>query len=455
MKLPGRVARLLPEGSFEKRVASGALGSIALKVANAGLAFATGVVLARWLGAEAYGAYAFAFAWSVLLGVPAILGLDRLVVRSFAQDRAAGRWGHMRGLYRLANLGVVSIALLLTGIAAAAGQATLDGDVRTTFLVAMLLVPLLALTRVRKAAMQGLERVVAGQLPEMLLLHLIFLALVTGAWATGGEGSVLAMWLQVAATGAAFLVGAVLLWRARPAEMAEAQPAYDTRAWLRAALPLMLLSGIHVVNGRLDIVMLGWLDGVEAAGIYDVATKGSDLVTFMLIAINQALAPAMAVLVATGKTERLQRLLTKASRFVLLAALPLAASLLLLGNLFLDLFGSGFEDGRGALTVLTLSQLFNATAGPVGLLLIMANREKSAAWGYAAAAGLNAALNLILIPRMGVTGAALATAASTVVWNLLFIAFVIRWIGVRPTAFPGLLPRPRATHQGSGPEGGP
>ncbi len=432
---------LLPSDKMEGGLALGAAGSLVLKVANAGLLFVTGVVLARTLGADGYGAYALAFSWAALLGVPAVLGMDRLVMRGTAIYRVQEQWGLARGLYRRANQATLAAALLLAGSAALVANRVLEGDVRTTFLLAMLLVPLLTLMRVRKAATQGLNRVVVGQLPELLLQHVFFLTLLAIGFAIAQPTSMLAVQLQVAAVALAFAVGVIILIRARPAAVGEAPPAYATREWARAALPLTILSGIHVINGRLDIVMVGWLEGPRAAGLYDVATKGSDLVSFALLAINQALGPTFASLLAEGKLAALQRIVTKQTRLTFLLAIGVGLVMATFSSLFLALFGSEFGGARIALIVLVAAQLYNAAAGPVGLLLIMAHKETWSAAGFLLAAILNGALNLMLIPALGITGAAIATLVSTIAWNTAFMVFVHRAVGIRPGPLPGLWPR--------------
>ncbi len=442
MKRLARALRgLRPSDATERGLAVGAAGSLLLKVANAGLMFLTGVVLARLLGAESYGAYALAFAWSVLLGVPAVLGMDRLVMRATSVYRVQGEWGLARGMYRRANQATLAVALLLAGTAAAVANQTLQGNFRVTFLWAMLLVPLLTLMRVRKAATQGLNRVVIGQMPELLLQHVFFLVLIAIGFTLARPSSILAVQLQVAAVALAFIVGVVVLVRARPAEARGVPPRYATREWTRAAIPLTILSGIHVINGRLDIVMVGWMEGQAAAGLYDVATKGSDLVSFALLAINQAVGPTFASLLAEGKLASLQRIITKQTRITMLLGLGVGLGMVLLSGVFLALFGPAFAPARAALIILVAAQVYNAAVGPVGLLLIMAHKEAWSAVGFLAAAVLNGILNLLLIPRLGIDGAAIATLVSTIAWNTAFMVFVYRAIGIRPGPVPGVWPK--------------
>lgn len=407
-------------------------GSFALKVFSAFFAFITSLVLARWLGSDGYGAYAVAIAWAMLLGIPAILGMDRLVVRSVAAHSARDEWGLVRGIVRRANQWVLLTSILLAAIGAMVGWMVLEGPVRQTFVVGMLLVPILSVARVRKATLQGLHRVVLGQVPELVVLHVILLGLVASAQQAARLSSLVAVEAHVAAALVSLLLGAWLLARNRPAELSAAAPEYQSRTWLKAALPLTVLSGIMVVNGRTDVVMVGWLAGVPEAGTYDVASKVSDIVAFLLTALNQASAPAFARLHALGKKLELQTLMGRQTRLILAGTAPLAAGLLIFGDRVMGIFGAEFVVARGAMSILVVGQLVNVAAGPVGLLLMMSGHERLVAVGFGLGAALNLVLNFLFIPLWGLTGAAVATATSMAIWNVILIVFMVRTLGIRP-----------------------
>ena len=73
--------------------------------------------------------------------------------------------------------------------------------------------------------------------------------------------------------------------------------------------------------------------------------------------------------------------------------------------------------------------------GPVGLLLNMTGHERETAKGVAISAVLNMVLNFLLIPRWGITGAAVATTVSMIAWNLLLAWQVNTKLTIQPTIF--------------------
>ena len=87
--------------------------------------------------------------------------------------------------------------------------------------------------------------------------------------------------------------------------------------------------------------------------------------------------------------------------------------------------------GRVALYILVIGQVLNAAAGPVGYLLILTGHERVCASVYGWSAVLNVGLNLMLIPPLGSTGAALATASTMALWNVWLSVLVLRRLGIR------------------------
>jgi O-antigen/teichoic acid export membrane protein len=415
-----------------------AFGSAGLKVTNTLVTLAAAVLLARFLGAAGYGLYAFAFSLASLLAVPGQVGLPALLVREVAKYRYQEEWGLIRGLLRRANQIVLGLSLALA--AAAAGVAWLlsartDPHQVEVFLWALPLIPLIALGNIRGAALRGLRLVMQGQLPEMVLRPGLLLLMAGMAVLFGGLTPTDAMALHAIAAALAFGVGASLLRRAIPAEGRAAQPVYETRAWLRSMLPLSLLSGMMIINNQADIVMLGLFTTNADVGVYRAATQGAMLVVFVLSAVNMVIAPYVSQLYTAGETERLQRLATSSARVILLTAVPVAGTFIVFGEEILVVaFGDEYAPGHRALAILCVGQLVNAGAGSVGLLLNMGGFERDTARGVAVATGSNLMLNLLLIPTMGMIGAAIATAVTLVIWNALLCRQVWVRMGIQSTA---------------------
>ena len=87
------------------------------------------------------------------------------------------------------------------------------------------------------------------------------------------------------------------------------------------------------------------------------------------------------------------------------------------------------------LVILAIGQLVSVSAGSVSSLLNMTGHERDTMQGLMIAASLNLVLNLLLTPRWGATGAAVATAVTLIVWNLILLRKVYLRTGIRASAF--------------------
>ena len=424
------------KGSLRGYLIRGSTGSFILKLIFTGLSILISITLARTLGAGKYGIYVYALAWVNMLTVPAKLGLDRLLIREVATHQTLANWGLMHGLLRRSNQAVLLSSLGLALGGAVLGRFVFEGSLLATFWLALPLLPVVALTNLRQAAMRGLRRVVLGQLPEMLVQPVVFLFLVGGAYLLFRERleAPWAMGLQVVAASAAFLIGTTLLLKYLPRSVKQTQPAYQTRLWASSILPLLLISAMNVINSRVDTIMLGAIRGPEVVGIYRVATRGANLITLALLAVNASLAPIVASLDAAKDFKRLQRVVTRSARAILLFSLPVALVLIVFGRWFLLIFGQEFTQASMTLTILCLGQLVSAVMGSVSLLLVMTNHERDASLVIGMSLLINVALNAVLIPRWGLEGAATASAVSVIIRNAVLSGLVKKRIGIVSTA---------------------
>lgn len=439
-RLTRKYRAFIIDDGLRARLIRGGLGSAGIQVLNRVLTLALGIVLARGLGVEGYGTYAYAFAIMSLLMVVAEAGVPRLLLREVAAAHGQKRWGLLRGALIRAGqfvlLASVSVSVVGLLVLLAIADRLSAAQFYTTLLM-LLVLPLAALTKTIASAMRGLHRVVVGQSVDMLLRPLLVLA---------GVGSIFllapalrqpqyAMAAQLAAAGVVLLVGGWILSRYLPTASRFEPVEYRSRQWLKSALPFTLIGGAGIINNQADIIMLGWFGSAAEVGIYRVAVQGATLVAFGLLSANAVIAPHFARLYAQGETEKLQRLVTASARVVLLATLPLALGLVFAGDTIVTwVFGAEFAASHLPLAILALGQLGNAAFGSVGLLLNMTGNENQVARIVLQTALLNVVLNSLLIPFYGMSGAAVASTISLLIWNALLFLRVGKSLGINSCA---------------------
>lgn len=426
--------------SLKAQLLKGVTGSAGLKAANTVLTMTTGVLLARTLGPEDYGVYAFVLSIVALLGLPTKAGLPTLIVRETAKNQLKEQWGLLRGLLALANgfvlfysIAVASVAALAVWWLWGAGESTKI----QTFLWALWLLPLIAFGNVRSATLRGLRRVVQGQLPEEFVRPVIMIILLAAALVMDSElNPIQAIQYNVIAALAAFGAGAFLLVKSMPQGVKTVKSEYQIKAWSLSLLPLSLFAGLKIADSQVAIVILGSLASSEDVGFFRVAATGAGLVAFGLTSVNMALAPQVARLYSAGDLQKLQRVITVSTRAVLIISLPVALVLILWGDVLIKLvFGAEYIPAATSLAILCIGQLVNTSCGSVALILNMTGHDKETAKSIVAAMAINVSLSLLLVPLYGLNGAAVSSAMSLTAWNLILMRLTYKCTGLRTFAF--------------------
>ena len=429
---------------MKRFLAKAVSGTFGFKILNVGLMYANSLLMVKLAGASGYGDYAYIIAWSQILLIPAALGFEGLISRELAVFFDQRRWPQAKGLLRFSNALVLINSVLIAAIAII-GFWLIDSAEGTqslaAFAIGLASLPFLALSRLRTASLQAIKSIIASQLPEAIIRPGILFFGLGGLliWQVlGGSAAMLSssalMSINWIATAIAFWVGSWLLKRSLSVKLQATSIQHSRRQWLKAAMPMLLIGSMYVINGQTDAVMLGSLKDSATVGIYTIANRGAGLISFVQIAFATSLAPIFATLFAQGNLDELRKTIKRSCQATFLLSLAVAVLLVLCSHWFLLVFGPEFLAGQTALFVLMGSQLVNAFTGATAQLLIMTGYDRDTAIGVSISAAVNVALNAVMIPPYGLNGAAIATATSTVLWNVILVGFTYKRFKVISTA---------------------
>lgn len=434
-------------GQVSRQFKSGAVGSLLLQITSVSLRLLISIILARWLGADGLGVYSFAFSIATILSIPTGLGLPKLVLRQVARYHASGETGLLRGLLARANQVVLALFAAVGCVAVsvlAFFSHRFDPEQYTALLWALLLVPILAASQIRQAALRGLRRIVVGQLPEQVIQPVVVVLILSGLFMIDRLTAESAMIANCAAAAVAFLAGGILLLRELPADYRRATPRYDMSAWASSLAPLSLIALVTMFSGQTHLVTLGIFSSKSDVGVFRVALSVSALALFGLSSINAALAPYAARLYHQNAIGKLQEIVTLSSRVMLAVAAASTVLFVCLGDrLIVLLYGSEFRAAYAPLVILCVGQLVNAAAGSVGLLLNMTGHETRALRVLVFTVTLDLVCTGTLVYFLGVWGAAIGTTITLIMTNVLLTWNVWKSVGINSTAFRWLIPASR------------
>lgn len=199
-----------------------------------------------------------------------------------------------------------------------------------------------------------------------------------------------------------------------------------TKKLLKSSFPIMITGSIASVMGWMDIIMLSMYGTEENVGIYSMALKLAMLTSIALIAVNSILAPKISHLYSINDFKNLEKTIHQATKMIFLIASPVLIIYVIAPDYIMGIFGQDFKVGAIALIILSLGQFVNAISGPVGQVLNMTDKENILRNTAIFAVLCNLILNYILIPKYGMNGAAIATAVSGTIWNLLCVVYIYK-----------------------------
>ncbi|MDJ0715937.1 MAG: flippase [Prochloraceae cyanobacterium] len=438
-KIASYYKRLMGQGNVAVLM-RGAGSSFTVKILGIGLGFGVQAVAARLLGVESYGNYAYVLAWTNILALLGKIGFDTVSVRFVATYYSQQEWGLLRGFLRYSSaiilISSTSVAVCL-GFGAWLLRENLSRELLHTFWVASVMLPVISTLKIQESRLQALRRIFQAQFPQAVLRPLIILiGLITlTLWAENVNSSSF-MSLNLVAT--AIALGTIsFVWKKTiPGEIKLVKASYKSKEWLRIGQAMILIAGFQVVLSQSDVAMIGTFVGTKETALYAVAARIAGLLIFILIGVNSVLGPLVASLYAQKSHVELQRIVNLGVNFVFFSTLLIAIVLTLWGKIILNLFGEEFSSSYPILVILLLGQLVNAMAGPVGLLLAMTGHHEDASRILGISAIVNLILNALLIPNCGALGAAVATAISTALWNVIMSVLVWQRIKIISVAVP-------------------
>ena len=198
---------------------------------------------------------------------------------------------------------------------------------------------------------------------------------------------------------------------------------------LSISTPMLISGSLSFFLGLIDIIILGIFKTSAEVGIYSVAIKLSSIVVLSLLTINTIAAPKFAEFWVKGDKKGLLKIARQSTKIVFWVSFPILLLMVIFSNYILGFFGQGFRMGEIALIMLTLGQFINAISGSVGYILEMTGFQIFTQNIMIASVIINIILNLLLVPKYGIDGAAFASMITLIFWNLTMGAKVSNILG--------------------------
>jgi O-antigen/teichoic acid export membrane protein len=405
-------------------------------VLELGITFVVGIILARSLGTEQYGVYAYVMWFLNLTLIITNLGLGemnrRFIPEAMGRQRTREPSGFIQIMlvFRIAAALVVSSVILITP----GYWARLSGDANNQMLFILIGLTILpnALQFAFIGIFQGFQKfeyvlyISLAMFPLRLILVIILMYL--------GFGVKEIVILNIATLLIGVISGVFLLRRLVPLKSllyTSLLPKDTKKQALRYSFAIAgtLILG-YLVNNQAEVFFIGLFCPVEAVGFYNLAYRlGSMSITIIPLAFGIAILPSIAEQFGKGENDKIKSIYLTSARYFMIVALPLAAGVIALAEaIIILLYGVDYTPAVILLQVLTLPLAIFGITYAADSVIRGINHPGFILITMAIFAVIKVGLSLWLIPRYGVLGAAIASSVPRVITLPVYIIFLYKRI---------------------------
>ena len=428
-----RIKAFLADKS-DSRLAQLFAGKVFLvRVASAVLALASQVLLARWMGSFQFGIYIYVWTWVLMIGALSDIGLSSASRRFIPEYTELKSLDRLRGFLtgsRWLAFGIATAIAALGAIGVTVMAPWLDNFAVVPLYLACLAIPIYGLVQVQAGIAQSYNWPNLALMPFFIWRQLAITVLMGATYLFGAPTSAMtAMLIAVGTTWAVTVTQLVVLDRRLKRIVPAGPKQYEVKTWLATSLPMFTVEVFYLLLTYVDILALEQFRSPDEVAVYYAGARLLALVAFIYFAIAGATTHKFTEYHVAGNKERLASFFAETIRWTFWPSLAACSLILALGQPLLALFGDNFERGYGVMFILALGMLARAAVGPAERLLNMLGERKPCTMIYAAAFAINLGLCVLLIPRLGIEGAGIATSSALVAELIMLYLVAKRRLG--------------------------
>ena len=385
------------------------------------------IILARLVGVSYLGMYSLGTSITTLASVLAKAGMDVGLMRSISGKNLGSERDQIRqDIYSSLKIGILFSLLVMIVLICSSGWLVENvfhesNLLRNVLIVNAIAIPFITLNMISIHATQGFQLLKYKIFIEYILNPTILLLGIILIYYTLSAELVIILPVLVASI-ICSIFSSMILKKIINVDIFKTWKAKMDTEILLFSLPIMFTVILGTMLHWLDIIMLGFFTNTETVGLYHPIIRTAGMQNTILIAFSGIFAPMFSKYFAQSDRQKMQHIYRIVTRWILTMIVPIFIFILLFSKKIMLLFGAEFLPVADVLILLTVGTSIFSLLGISGSILVVSGYQKLNLINTLLATVLNIVLNVILIPKYGLAGAAWATVIS-----LTFIA-VLRLI---------------------------
>lgn len=407
--------------------------SMIVRISGVGVGFIVSVALGRTIGPDGLGIINLSNKAVSLLMIVVMLGMNNVVRKEVAIAYEQENWHHVANTIYTAL--VVNIPLAI-GISVIALLATPwltteffnEPELKMPLIIAICVIVPHTLSRIYAMGINGFRKIWQSNLVDGTLSQVVIAIGLLALWLFEIEITIINVALLYGLGKLVVMIAVRSYWKKIFSFSSKRER--QTKKMLKVALPLLLVSATGLITNSSDTIMLGWLSNSKEIGFYSVASSIAMTTSFFHLLTASVLTPKVASLYGEDKIIELEIMIQRVTVILIFIGITSTLVFAIFGEKILQIWGNEFVVAYWVLLILAVGQTFNIGTGATGVILIMTGNERTAAKISLLTLILNLTLNYLLIPNFGSLGAAISTATTVIISNILKIVFVWFTTGV-------------------------
>lgn len=404
--------------------------SVIGEIARYLLLLAASALVTNTFGVKIYGQYAYIISFITILITFSGLGIGSGVVYFGQKFRQTGQDSKARGLMGFAYMVVAAAGGLLTALVMIFSEPISKILLNSTEYSALLfrMAPLIfieSLYGLSLSIFKSMKRIARLSLVRNIFYHVIRITVILICFILLDIKNINGL---IISTYAAYI--SVLLYslynqyKNQDIGKVDEISTTEKKDLIKYSLPLFMTSIIYVLLREADILMLGYMKTEDAVAVYKISVQICAIIPFLKHITSTFFGPMISSLYHAGKREEMINVYKTITKWSFTVGVMVFLGIILFGESALHLFGRDFIYGYKALVLVACGSLAGVITGQAGSMNSMTGHPRFSLVSSASSFTVNIILNVIMIPKLGIIGAAIATLAASLLGNTLSLIYL-------------------------------